>query len=226
MVVKCPACGATFDYEKLLSLRPRMVQVKIVERQPANTLPLTIWVYPEPLEAMRQRFPSNFMTTMTAMFTAVADPDTVLIEGEHGRALKESGVLRGRDVEGLGPYIKQLEQDVEDAKVRERALGPLMAMMQMMQGAAGQGAGGLVYPASLPNQVPAQTVIPANPFGENQSADFYEEPDPFGMAALPMEPQSPARTGAGGAGTGTPATAADPGTTMLHGLPKPVPSGR
>jgi hypothetical protein len=215
MVCRCPACGQRYEYEKLLTLRPRMVQVKVVEKQPANTVPLTIWVYPEPLEVMRQRFPVNFMTTMTALFTAIADPDTLLVEGEHGRAIKAAGVLKGRDLEGLGPYIKQLEQDVEDARVRERALGPLLGMMQLLQGA--QAGGGVPMIRPLPGEAAAAAAAtPSSHISpDHYAADYVEEDDPYQSAMLPAEPASPVV-----------AERVDFSEFKFQGLPKPVPSGR
>lgn len=151
MMIRCQLGGHRYNYSNFLAQKPRMVKLALNEKQPLKTIALTVWVYPEVLEVLRQRYPQNLLTTLCAILTAVADPDTVMIEGEHGRALKEAGVLKGRDIVGLGAEVKRLHEEVEQLKIREKALAPMFQMFGGMMKAAGMPVaenadGGLVNP--------------------------------------------------------------------------------
>ena len=194
-VVRCLLNNHRFEYARLLALKPRMVKLALNEKQPGNTIVMQVWVYPEVQEALRQRYPQNLQTTLCALMTALADPDTVMIEGEHARALRDAGVTRGREIAGLGTVIQQLEQQVAEAAIREKALAPLMQMMS--QAAAASGGGVAAVSGGLP-----------------------EQESPAARASSPAATRQP---------TGDPVMDAMLETMeepTVHGLPKPVPSGR
>src|SRR5271168_2145067 len=142
MVVRCLAQNHRFVYEKLMALNPRKVKLQLHEKQPGNTTTIAVWVYPEVLAALQKRYPDNLQTTLCSFMTAIADPDSIVVEGEHARALKASGVAKGRDIMGLAEIVKQLESEVETARIQMKALGPMMQMFQQAQMYAAPGQGG------------------------------------------------------------------------------------
>jgi hypothetical protein len=125
MTVRC-ARGHEYDYQRLLELKPRMQKLQLTEKQPVNTVAQQFWVYPEVLSALQRRFPQNFMTTICAALTALADPDTVMIEGEHARALRATGVARGRDIVGLAAENARLTTQVNELKIQMKVLEPFL----------------------------------------------------------------------------------------------------
>lgn len=179
MMCKCMAAGHTYDYQRLMQLKPRMQQLTLNEKQPGNTTSFTVWVYPEVLEALRQKYPQNLQTTLCSYLTSLADPDTLIIEGENARALHETGVLRGRDIRGLGEIMLKLEKQVAEAKVRESALGPLMQMMAAFQG------GGQGLPGARPAAAAAGATgdYPSAPPPPIDPTDY----DPFDAAMVEAE---------------------------------------
>ena len=202
-----------FDYARLLALNPRKVKLALIEKQPGNTIVMPVWVYPEVQEALRQRYPQNLMTTLCSLMTTLADPDTILIEGEAARALRDSGVTKGREIAGLGLVIQQLEAQVAEFKIREKVLAPFMAAITQ---AAGAGAGA-TQPAAA---AAAQPVDLAEPYEQEARAATRQAGQP--AAAAPQPRQS----------TGDPimdamlATTEEAPEPAFHGIPKPVSSGR
>lgn len=174
MVVRCIAQSHRFDYAKLMALNPRKVQLQLHEKQPGNTTTIGVWIYPEALAVLQQRFPANLNTTLCSFLTAVADPDTIVIEGEHARALRDSGVSKGRDIMGLAEVVKQLETEVAESRMQLKVLEPFL---KMMGGAFGQQQQqtGQVAPLLQAGQLQAQQQQP-------QQQDYYEAEDP--MAAF------------------------------------------
>lgn len=135
MMVKCLGPSThRYSYDRLMQLNPRKEQLPLVEKQPPNTVVINVWCYPEALEALKQKFPSNLMTTLCATLAALADPDVVLIEGEHAREMVQLGVKRGRDVLGLARQVKTLQTQLDEARIRERALEPLLKALGGMAG--------------------------------------------------------------------------------------------
>lgn len=126
MAVKCANGLHTFSYAKLMSMQPRMDKPDFIEKQPPNTVTLTLWVYPEVLESLRQKFEHNLNTTMCSAVTALADPDTVLIEGEHAREMAALGIKRGREVLGLAREVKELRTKLERAELQMQVLEPIL----------------------------------------------------------------------------------------------------
>lgn len=171
MVVRCLAQSHRFDYSKLMALNPRKVQLPLHEKQPGNTTTIGVWIYPEALAVLQQRFPANLNTTLCSFLTAVADPDTIVIEGEHARALRDSGVSKGRDIMGLAEVVKQLEAEVAESRVQLKVLEPFL---KMMGGALGQQQAGQVAPLLQTGMLQAQPQQPQQ--------DYYEAEDP--MAAF------------------------------------------
>jgi hypothetical protein len=143
MAVKCANGLHTFTYSKLMSLHPRMDKPDFVEKQPPNTITMTVWVYPEVLESLRQKFEHNLNTTMCSAITALADPDTVLIEGEHAREIASLGIKRGREVLGLAREVKELRTKLERAELQMQVLEPILR-------ALGGGLPGAVAPMESP----------------------------------------------------------------------------
>lgn len=136
MAVKCANGLHMLTYSKLMSLNPRMDKPDFIEKQPPGTVTMTIWVYPEVLEALRQKFEHNMNTTMCSAVTALADPDTVLIEGEHAREIASLGIKRGREILGLAREVKELRTQLERAKIQMEALAPIFQAMGIHANAA------------------------------------------------------------------------------------------
>src|ERR1700690_4248843 len=122
MLVKCPTCGAVYNYQQLMSTHPRMDKVEFVEKQPAGTQSVPLWLHPEILTALQQKFPSNLLTTLHSAVTALADPDSVLIEGEYAREMASPGIRRGREVLGMAKELKELRDENAQLKLRENTL--------------------------------------------------------------------------------------------------------
>lgn len=213
MMVKCIRCGQTMPYETLMARHPRMDRPVLTEKQPANTLQIAVWIYPEALEALRRRFPDNLQTTLCATMTALADHDTVLVEGEHARAMRELGVNTGRDVLGLARQVKALTGQLEEARVREKALEPFL---KLIAGAAAGTAG---------QHVPGSSSSPSSPLptsvdyveGMEESEDGFLTPEGEWVAA-----------GTGRVGAVQPTQQGQPTQEepAYRGIPKPVPGGR
>lgn len=165
MVLRCTGCQRTFPYAALLAQHPRMDQPTFVEKQPPGSLVVSIWIYPAVLEALRAKFPQNLATTLCDVMTSLADPDTVLIEGENARQFAALGIKRGREVLGLAREVVDLRVKLEEATVRERALAPIFAALGLA--AAGQGNAAAAQtiaansaPAPAPSADPAAATVP------------------------------------------------------------------
>lgn len=135
MRVRCGAMGHTYNYETLMKLNPRKEQLVLNEKMPASCIVQNVWVHPEAWAMLQKRFPQTLMTTLCATITALADPDTVMVEGQYAREMKTLGVERGRDVLGLAKRVKELEAENEEMRVREKALAPFLKMLAQAGGA-------------------------------------------------------------------------------------------
>jgi hypothetical protein len=122
MLLKCPQCGYQSSYANVMASHPRMDKVDFVEKPSAGTKPYTIHLHPEVIEAWQRKFPSNPMTTLTAAVTALADPDSVLIEGDYAREMASLGIRRGREVLSMAKELKELRDEVAGLKLRESTL--------------------------------------------------------------------------------------------------------
>ena len=129
MTVKCANGLHTFTYSRLMSLNPRMDKPEFVEKQPPNTVSINVWIYPEVLESLKQKFPSNLMTTLCSVLTALGDPDSVLIEGEHAREMATMGIRRGREVLGLAREVIELRKKVERLEIQMEPFRNLLTQM-------------------------------------------------------------------------------------------------
>lgn len=154
MLLKCSFCNRSYEYDQLLKLSPRCDKPEFVERPLPKTIPRQLFAYPEVWAALETKFPQNLLTTLTACLTSLADPDTVLIEGEHARELSALGIKRGREILGLAREVLQLRKDVADMRIREEALRPFF---NMMQGAFAGQAGGGQGQSSAPMQMAPAT---------------------------------------------------------------------
>src|SRR5580698_3635800 len=122
MRVKCIAQGHLYAYERLMQLNPRKEHLALNEKMPPSCIIQQIWVHPEAWAMLMKRFPQTLLTTMCATITALADPDTVMVEGNYAREMRELGVERGRDVLALAKRVKELEAECEEMRIREMAL--------------------------------------------------------------------------------------------------------
>jgi hypothetical protein len=188
MVVKCANQLHTFTYGKLMQLHPRMDKPDFVEKQPPNTVTLTLWVYPEVLESLRQKFEHNLNTTMCSAVTALADPDTVLIEGEHAREIASLGIKRGREVLGLAREVIELRKKLERAEIQMEALAPIFAAMGINANAGAapmEGANGQKQPprAQFANLVESDSGLLMPSDGREQAGEFtFAGPKPAASA--------------------------------------------
>lgn len=183
---KCAAGLHKMTYAELMALKPRMEKLVINEKQPGNTSTLQIWIYPEALTALRNRFPSNLMTTICSLFTSLADPDTLVIEGEHMRELRTLGIHRGRDIVGLATTVKALTAQLDEAKKLSEQYSGIAKLLAAFSGGGGLG-GGLNTqgpPAELlaqalsgsgPEDKPPAHPAPV-PFIDPESDQLYYEP--------------------------------------------------
>lgn len=172
---KCTAGLHRMTYAELMSHKPRMEKLVINEKQPGNTSQLAVWIYPEALERLRARFPSNLMTTICSLFTSLADPDTLVIEGEHMRELRELGVHRGRDIVGLAKSVKSLTDQLEESKKQSDQYSGIAKLLAAFSGGGGLGQGG------PPAEVLAQAL----------TGNIPEEKPPAGRAPVPfIDPES------------------------------------
>ena len=75
MLMQCQSCKRTFSYSALMAMspKPRMDKVEFVEKQPAGTQSVPLWLHPEVISALQQKFPSNLLTTLHSAVTALAD---------------------------------------------------------------------------------------------------------------------------------------------------------
>jgi hypothetical protein len=136
MQVKCLAQGHPYNYETFMRLGPRKEQLALTEKMPPSCVIQQVWVHPEAWQMLLKRFPQTLMTTLCATLTALADPDTVMVEGNYAREMRELGVERGRDVLGLAKRVKELNAECEEMRIREKALAPFLKMLAQAGGAA------------------------------------------------------------------------------------------
>jgi hypothetical protein len=125
-----------YSYERLMQLNPRKEQLMLTEKMPPSCIIQQVWVHPEAWAMLAKRFPQTLMTTLCATLTALADPDTVMVEGNYAREMRTLGVERGRDVLGLAKRVKELEAECEEMRIREKALAPFLKMLAQAGGAA------------------------------------------------------------------------------------------
>lgn len=137
MLVQCPQCQRVYNYSSLMAQHPRMDQLPAIEQQPKGTIVHPIWVYPEVIEALGRKFPQNLQTTLCSLLTAVADQDTVVIEGNYAREMAGLGIKRGREVLALAKEVKELREQVTQMKLERQTLQQFFGALGMaMPGAA------------------------------------------------------------------------------------------
>ena len=138
---------------------------------PPSCIIQQVWVASRSVGHADKRFPQNLMTTLCATITALADPDTVMVEGEHAREMRALGVERGRDVLALAKRVKEMNLELEEMRIRERALAPLLKAL----------GGAQAVPSLAGQQEPSATV------------DGHRNPDlpaPAAMEELVEDPES------------------------------------
>ena len=155
MLLKCPTCSRTYSYAALMDPKnlnpPRKVKLEFTEKQPAGFITLPLWLHPEVVESLRRKFPSNLLTTLSSAVTALADPDSVLIEGPYAREMSGLGIKTGRQVLGMAKELKDLREQVNELKLRENTLrqffsGMGLAMPQLVNQPASPSADTLTPP--------------------------------------------------------------------------------
>jgi hypothetical protein len=188
MVVRCANQLHTYNYPTLMKMNPRMDKPDFIEKQPPNTVTLALWVYPEVLESLKQKFEHNLNTTLCSAITALADPDTVLIEGEHAREIASLGIKRGREVLGLAREVKELRTKLERAQIQMEALAPIFQAMGINANAGAapaEGANGQKQPprAQFENLVESDTGLLMPASGRESTGNFsYAGPKPAASA--------------------------------------------
>jgi hypothetical protein len=158
MLVRCPACSAVYNYQSLMATHPRMDKPDFVEKQPAGTQSIPLWLHPEVILALQKKWP-NYLTTLHSAVTALADPDSVLIEGLHAREMAAIGVKTGRQVLGMAKRLKELEEEVAGLKLRENTLRQFFSSMGMAMPQVAQPAATTNQPV---NEMPSQPPMDAN----------------------------------------------------------------
>lgn len=192
----CSGMGHKMSKSQLESLNPRMLKLQVTEKQPGNTSQQTFWIYPEALDALRTKFPNNLMTTICSLFNTLADPDTIVIEGEHMRELRTLGVHRGRDIVGLAKANQSLQEQLKEMTAAQKQYEMVAKLLSMAGGAGGQalltGQGpssqdltqALQQPDQEPKLPPRRQPVPfIEPEAEHT---YYEavEPGNFGDSSL------------------------------------------
>lgn len=154
MLVKCPTCGAVYNYQSLMASHPRMDKPDFVEKQPPGTQSISLWLHPEVILALQSKWP-NFLTTLHSAVTALADPDSVLIEGEHAREMAAIGVKTGRQVLGMAKRLRELEDEAAGLRLREQTLRQFFLGLGLAMPALAN------QPASQPTDLPLQPPVDA-----------------------------------------------------------------
>lgn len=237
-MLKCLAQNHQYERNRLMSLKPRMRQLRIAEKQPPGTQIQQVWVYPQAWSRLQERFPTNLHTTMCSLLNALADDQTIIIEGEHAREFKDLAaqhqitVARGRDIVGLLRAHVELLREIGELRIQQRVLEPLMKMMAGQNGQQGAGTGQLAeairaqqpaiggfdpppQPASQPPRGHQLAPLMLNDLGEAADAEgnYVEQPDSLApLTGVPAaSSMSSVSHGSGG------------GVARPGGLPSPTP---
>lgn len=201
MRLKCSR-GHSGDYNQIMNMRPDKQQLALTEKQPVGTVVQTVWAFPEALQALHQRYPQTLMTNLCSLITAIADGDSILIEGEHVREIRTIAapdahpVEKGRDVVGLArenatlrAAVNELQEKLKQAGSQQATVSaalPAGAMDLLLKLAQQAG----LDASSLTQPVAAQSLI--QPPAQLLSAFDYQEgmADPFEQpVALPGHPE-------------------------------------
>lgn len=175
------------NYDDLMKRRPRMDRLKIIEKQPQGSITHPMWINPQALESLQQRFPSNFRTTMYSLFNSLANPDSILIEAEHTQALRKLGISKGRDIIGLAQTNVALQEQLKLQGEEMKQYQFVANLIRMTNGGnlGGFPLGGFPPP---PGQDPADPTAPQEKPPHNPVLPMIDtESDEF---AQPVEPGS------------------------------------
>lgn len=212
MRAKCGR-GHSADFSQMTGWRK--VTLPLVEKQPVGSIAQPVWMMPEVIQALQSRYPQNLQTTLCSLMTALADGDTIILEGQHVREMRQlqAGnpeahlIEKGRDVVGIArengslrAAVNELQDQLKNVKAAPAAAGAggvdhalLMAMAEKL---------GMALPAVQQQQASA-FAQPSAPALEN--VDFHE-----GMEDVYAQPQLGRQPGVHGA-------------DELHGIPRPQP---
>lgn len=122
MIYKCHLAGHPIEYSKLMTMQPpaRKQQLTLTEKQPAGSQRIGVWVQPDALSRLQERWPQNLNTTLYAILNALSDGDTILLEGNHVREMAAIGFneTKGRDIVGIAQEVITLRRTVEQMQSR------------------------------------------------------------------------------------------------------------
>jgi hypothetical protein len=209
----CSGQGHKFpNYIALMAMKPRMEKLQIQEKQPSGAIVHPMWIHPEALAALQLRFPTNFRTTIYSLFSALANPATLVIEAEHCRELQQLGITKGKEIIGLARtnimLTEQLKLLTEQMKQYE-TLSKLMAIAGggQFNSPAEQGATIAEIIAPSPSEAARPPQAATLPIIDTNSDILYEPVAPGSFSddsfsSLVTAPAGP------------------------RGIPKPTPSGR
>lgn len=187
MRVKC-ARGHSVDYQQISGWRKQTLP--LIEKQPVGSIAQPVWMMPEVISALQSKYPQNFMTTLCSLMTALADGDTIILEGQHVREMRQlqAGnpdahlIEKGRDVVGMArensslrTAVNELQDQLKNVKAQpvggatggggsDHAL--LLAMAEKL---------GMTLPGSQPQPTPPPPPLESVDFVEGMD-DMYAQP--------------------------------------------------
>lgn len=206
---RCQLQSHRYEYQRLMSLKPRMKEFIVVEKQPGGTVVQPMWVHPEAWARLQEKYRSNLMTTICSLLTSLADGDTMVIEGEHVRELASLGITKGRELMGLASANISMSNEIKEARFQLRALEPILKALGGA-GAAAIAAQSAPGTEQEPGASTATNLPPRAP-----QVQLQPDPDgdynPIGYMTDATMPRSPAQQPA----------AQRPESPAVRGIPRP-----
>src|SRR5882762_11794797 len=128
-----------------------------------NTIAQPMWIYPSDLATLQSKFPVNLQTTLCALFHALVDDDTVLLEGQYARELADLSkelnmtITKGRDIVGLAKAYIEVKKSLDEARMQQKVLEPVLKLIGALGGGqqATNGLGALSALLGTGSQQPA-----------------------------------------------------------------------
>jgi|SRR5882762_7861856 len=159
----CQVNKHQWEYQTLMARKPRMQQMVMAEKQPPNTIAQPMWIYPSDLATLQSKFPVNLQTTLCALFHALVDDDTVLLEGQYARELADLSkelnmtITKGRDIVGLAKAYIEVKKSLDEARMQQKVLEPVLKLIGALGGGqqATNGLGALSALLGTGSQQPA-----------------------------------------------------------------------
>lgn len=220
MRAKCGR-GHSGEMTQIMNMKPDKQQLALNEKQPPGSVIQTVWVEPQAIMALQQRFPQTMMTNLYSLINAIADGDSILVEGEHVREMRalqdteSRPIQKGRDVVGLArenatlrAAVNELQEKLRNAGTQQQAAvaslpAGAMDLLQKMAAQLGMDASALTtQQVAIPASAPAPVVPASSGFDYEETMDNMGV-DPFEASYAPVSP------------------AHDPGS--MRGIPVPSP---